>query len=102
MASIKYVAKVIQPEGKLVYEYNPLYNYRKEANDGMITDLITKNSDTYGDQLNFSLTNPIDIQCQESYDGSVNLPSFPPIALLQLSLFSSAPLRLVLFTYIEL
>jgi hypothetical protein len=47
----------------LVYEYNPLYNYRKKANDGMLTDLITKNSNDYGEQLNFSLTNPIDIQC---------------------------------------
>ena len=25
------------------------------------------------DQLNFNLEHPVDIQCQESYDGSVNL-----------------------------
>lgn len=32
--------KTINPKGKLIYEYNPLYNYRKE--NGEIDDLITE------------------------------------------------------------
>jgi hypothetical protein len=32
--------KTIKPEGKMVYEYNPLYNYRNESGD--IDDLITE------------------------------------------------------------
>ena len=71
----KYKSKVIQNKGKLVYEYNPLYNYRKSFNpennldDGTIVEMITEGED----QLNFNLEHPVDIQCQESYDGSVNL-----------------------------
>lgn len=142
--NINYSLQVIKPEGKLVYEYNPLYNYRlnkdaylkdSEGNyldaqrnklsgvilpttkdgtegygyivtinketgieeyhdgdpkyksnvvyeeDGMLQDLIT--GGTYineegkevpdKDYLGFDLNHPVDIQCQESYDGSVNL-----------------------------
>ena len=68
--------KQIKPYGNIVYEYNPLRNFRvsEERNDyngdkiepGMLTDLDTK-------EFNFSLNNPVDIQCQDSYDGSVNL-----------------------------
>jgi hypothetical protein len=46
---INYTTRVIQPKGKLVYEYNPLYNYRRNADDGMLTDLITKSSTNFGD-----------------------------------------------------
>ena len=64
----KYNSKVIQNKGKLVYEYNPLYNYRKSFNpennldDGTIVEMITEGED----QLNFNLEHPVDIQCQES------------------------------------
>ena len=79
MASFNYVAKMIQPEGKIVYEYNPLYNYRPkhrdgdDIQDGEIHDMITQNSEEYGEQLNFDLEHPVEIACQRSYDGSVNL-----------------------------
>ena len=79
MADFNYVAKMIKPEGKIVYEYNPLYNYRpKHKNgdtiqDGEVHDMITKNSEEYGEQLNFDLEHPVEIACQRSYDGSVNL-----------------------------
>ena len=54
MADFNYVAKMIKPEGKIVYEYNPLYNYRpKHKNgdtiqDGEVHDMITENSEEYG------------------------------------------------------
>lgn len=69
-----YSSKVFSPKGKLVYEYNPLHNYRKVENGiqkGDIEDLITDN--TYSTQLNFDLEHPVNIECQQSYDGSVNL-----------------------------
>lgn len=80
MATFTCTANVIQPKGKLVYEYNPLYNYRKNYDaeaiktagqdpNGAISDLITTGSD----QLNFNLEHPVDIVCQNSYDGSTNL-----------------------------
>lgn len=142
--NMDYTLQVIRPEGKLVYEYNPLYNYRMDKDtylkddegnyldanrnklsgvvmplfqdpsmaygyivtidkntgqevyhdgdpkykanlvyeeDGMLQDLIT--GGTYIDEngfeqkeedvLNFDLNHPVDIVCQESYDGSTNL-----------------------------
>ena len=77
MANFTYQARLIQPKGKLVYEYNPLFNYRKLEKDengnlvlnGELTDLTT----TGTDQLNFSLNHPVEIICQESYDKSINL-----------------------------
>lgn len=50
--------------GNIVKKYSPLQNYKKSG------------SDTYGDfiaNLNMDLKHPIDIEIQESYDGSVNL-----------------------------
>lgn len=64
-----YNIKAIKPKGKIVYEYNPLYNYRPDDLNGEIDDLITTGSS----QLNFDLEHPVDIVCQKSYDGSVNL-----------------------------
>lgn len=75
---------MIKPEGKIVYEYNPLHNYRKADEDGAVGDLVTKDfsdlteeeqrlATDYGDQLNFDLEHPVEIACQRSYDGSVNL-----------------------------
>ena len=69
MPDFSYIRKAIKPKGKLVYEYNPLYNYRPEKLDGEIDDLITTGSS----QLDFDLEHPVDIVCQSSYDGSVNL-----------------------------
>lgn len=67
-----YTAKVIQPKGKIVYEYNPLYNYRKD-DSGELSDLVTSSEDENNPQLNFDLNHPVEIECQKSYDGSVNL-----------------------------
>lgn len=39
--------------------------------DGVLQDLITGGEDE--DVLNFDLFHPVDIECQQSYDGSVNL-----------------------------
>ena len=50
--------------GNIVKKYSPLQNYKKSG------------SDIYGDfiaNLNMDLKHPIDIEIQESYDGSVNL-----------------------------
>ena len=66
-----YSSKLISPKGKLVYEYNPLHNYRKVNGGGDIDDLVTDN--THSTQLNFDLEHPVNIECQQSYDGSVNL-----------------------------
>lgn len=73
--NVNYVLKQIKPEGKIVYEYNPLRNFRytEESKDipegyekGMLGDFIT-------DRLKFDFNHPVDIVCQPSYDGSVNL-----------------------------
>ena len=50
--------------GNIVKKYSPLQNYKKSG------------SDIYGDfiaNLNMDLKHPVDIEIQESYDGSVNL-----------------------------
>ena len=84
--NISYFLSQIRPEGKIVYEYNPLRNYRltrdTDSNGlhpgdvgydknniiegGSIIDLDTS-------ELNFSLNYPLEIEVQPSYDGSVNL-----------------------------
>lgn len=58
-------------EGNLAYEYNPLHNLRIMESDsyhrkGELVDFDTN-------LLQFSLQNPVQIECQPSYDGSVNL-----------------------------
>lgn len=83
---ISYFLSQIRPEGKIVYEYNPFRNYRltrdtdinglhpgdvgydksNAIEGGSIIDLDTP-------ELNFSLNNPIVLETQPSYDGSVNL-----------------------------
>lgn len=57
--------KKYKTEGDIAWEYNPLRNIKQE--DGSIVDFQVDNS------LNISLENPIDIECQQAYDGSVNL-----------------------------
>lgn len=66
MGNYTYTAKVIQNKGKIVYEYNPLFNYRSTAGKGKIEDMTTA-------ALDFDLEHPVEIECQQSYDGSVNL-----------------------------
>ena len=73
--NLSYFLNTVQSKGKIVYEYNPLRNF-KLSEDTYINDtLIPAGSivDFDTDQLNFSLNNPVDIQTQNSYDGSVNL-----------------------------
>lgn len=52
-------------EGNIVYEYNPFHNLRN-VSTGELSDFDT-------DLLQFSLHHPVSIECQPSYDGSVNL-----------------------------
>ena len=51
-------------EGDLAYQYNAFRNLQDD--NGKLTSLNTK-------ELNFKLSNPVDIQVQPSYDGTVNL-----------------------------
>ena len=72
---MKYLLKSLQNKGKIVYEYNPLRNLQRATDyegvpAGTLTDFITS-ANKIG--LNFDLTHPVDIICQPSYDGSVNL-----------------------------
>lgn len=72
---MNYLLKSLQDKGKIVYEYNPLRNLQhlEKINGeppGVPTDFLTKEGDI---GLNFDLTHPVDIICQPSYDGSVNL-----------------------------
>ena len=58
-------------EGNLAYEYNPLHNLRVmettvSHKKGELVDFDTN-------LLQFSLHHPVQIECQPSYDGSVNL-----------------------------
>lgn len=52
------------PYGKIVYEYNPFHNLRDE--NKKVVDFETK-------ALGFDIKHPVSIECQPSYDGSVNL-----------------------------
>lgn len=60
-------AEVYKQEGDLAYKYAPFKNMRYVNNEkGKLGEL--ESSD-----FNFKLTNPVDIQAQPSYDGTVNL-----------------------------
>lgn len=61
---IKLTAKKYKPEGDLSHEYNPLHNQMNS--DGSIGDFTTS-------EINIDLNKPVDIECQPSYDGTVNL-----------------------------
>lgn len=56
--------KVHKQEGDMAHEYNPLRNIIDENND--IQDFNTN-------ELDIDLNNPLNIECQPSYDGTVNL-----------------------------
>ena len=58
--AFSYFLGQIKPEGNIVYEYNPLHNYRltkKSGNlpKGTITDLDT-------DELTFDLSHPVNME----------------------------------------
>lgn len=73
--SLSYYLNQIRPYGNIVYEYNPLRNYRLSSDTVINGELVEAGSivdlDTGG--FNFSLNNPLEIDAQSSYDGSVNL-----------------------------
>lgn len=64
MGKGKLAIKTYRQEGDLAHEYNPLRNMLDE--DNKITDFNT-------DELDIDLNNPLNIECQPSYDGTVNL-----------------------------
>jgi hypothetical protein len=41
MPNFGYTLQAIKPKGRMVYEYNPLYNYRLQSEHGLINDMIT-------------------------------------------------------------
>lgn len=57
-------AKKFYSEGDITHEYNPLHN--KLTEDGSLQDFVT-------DEISLDLNNPVSIECQPSYDGTVNL-----------------------------
>lgn len=64
MSEIKLTVKKYKSEGDLAHEYSPLHN--KLTKGGVIEDFETN-------ELQFDLNKPVDIECQPSYDGTVNL-----------------------------
>lgn len=80
MASPIFKIKAAPSKGRIVYEYNPLFNFRYEKPNGIkdhdganIEAMVPTDFDTSNEFLNFDLNHPVDITCQDSYDGSVNL-----------------------------
>ena len=73
--SLSYYLNQIRPYGNIVYEYNPLRNYRLSSDTVINGELVEAGSivDLDTDGFNFSLNNPLEIDTQSSYDGSVNL-----------------------------
>jgi hypothetical protein len=61
---INYKNSKYPTKGNLHYAYRPLHNYRD--NSGKLTDFVTN-------KLDFDLQHPVEINCQPSYDNSVNL-----------------------------
>jgi len=61
--------KQYRTEGDIRHQYNPLHNIKNA--DGTISDFNTKELNT--GQLHIDLSKPLDLQCQPSYDGTVNL-----------------------------
>lgn len=73
--SLSYYLNQIRPYGNIVYEYNPLRNYRLSSDTVINGEVVEAGSivDLDTDGFNFSLNNPLEIDAQSSYDGSVNL-----------------------------
>lgn len=64
----KLLTKKYKQKGDITWEYNALKNLKDSS--GTIKDFKIKNSESL---FNINLENPIDIECQPSYDGTVNL-----------------------------
>jgi hypothetical protein len=58
--------KKYKTAGDLAHEYNPLLNQKNRSSKGELKEFRTK-------ELEIDLQNPINIECQSSYDGTVNL-----------------------------
>ena len=73
MPSFKIQTRQINKEGKLAWEYNPLYNLVRSTtnDDGEVLPASLSSFDT--EDIKFDINHPVDIECQPSYDGSVNL-----------------------------
>jgi len=74
--SFKSKYKLFKDKGNIVWEYNPFKNFRLDYDSTDINNISYKkgqlvNLDT--DKLKFDINHPVDILCQQSYDGSVNL-----------------------------
>ena len=64
----KLFLKKYKQQGDIAWEYGALRNYKLITDE--ISDFRIKNSKS---KFNINLDNPIDIECQPSYDGTVNL-----------------------------
>lgn len=64
---VSYYLEQMNTQGRLVYEYNPFRVLRNPDNPNDVLDGLDIRD------LNFKLNHPVDIQCQQSYDDSVNL-----------------------------
>lgn len=64
----KLKVKKYKQKGDIAWEYNALRNYKTD--NGELSNFRIKSSKS---NLNVNLENPIDIECQPSYDGTVNL-----------------------------
>ena len=67
-------------KGKLIYQYEPLHNYLSDITANEFKNLSEEqkttaliNSQFNTKSLNFDVEHPLTIDCQKSYDGSVNL-----------------------------
>lgn len=58
--------KTYKSKGDLEYTYSPLRNLFADVNNKVVKDFTTTN-------LNYSSENAVNIECQDAYDGSVNL-----------------------------
>ena len=73
MPKFKLQTRQINKKGKLAWEYNPLYNLVK-SNECVIGEETFSSLSTFDTKdITFDINHPVDIECQPSYDGSVNL-----------------------------
>jgi hypothetical protein len=74
--NVNFGIRQLSKKGLLAYEYNPLKVLRYKDNyeeNGKIIAYKNELSDLDTDKFNFDLHHPVQIEAQESYDGSVNL-----------------------------
>ena len=71
--AIKLSVKKYNQEGDMAHEYRPLRN-KLLAGEQQDPDITPKNLDNFRTkEINVDLDNPLNIECQPSYDGTVNL-----------------------------